>query len=342
MKYSNIFYRRTEHFWDVILARFSFDRNDIIERQRIAIFLLSELGMVLVGIAATFLYKDIKTVFFYINNGVFVLLPIVLFFLYINRVLSLSQALFWHLILYQAAGSSKMMYAAITSTNVQLASGIIILDMTLLLSCFLIAYLSYLRYINIIIVVTSIATYIATIYVLDSQILKNLLPVFCIMFLLYGFFAKAMNKMVSKIFNENKELKIEHTDITHRLERDRKQLEALLLLPSAQPLSQPQMREVLATVGYKVERNLRKKMIYFMEQEHIDYNKLTERLPELSPSEIEICQLILKGKKLKEICRELGKTDTNISSQRSHIRTKLGLLTDENLKTALENRLKTK
>ncbi|MEG2319906.1 MAG: LuxR C-terminal-related transcriptional regulator, partial [Mucinivorans sp.] len=114
------------------------------------------------------------------------------------------------------------------------------------------------------------------------------------------------------------------------------------LLTSAQPLSQPQMREVLATVGYKVERNLRKKMIYFMEQEHIDYNKLTERLPELSPSEIEICQLILKGKKLKEICRELGKTDTNISSQRSHIRTKLGLLTDENLKTALENRLKTK
>ncbi|MEG2240503.1 MAG: hypothetical protein RSC12_05280 [Alistipes sp.] len=340
MEYTAILRQRAAHYWNIILSRFSANRSDIIERQRLAIFLLSELGMVLIGIAATFLYKDVKTTFFYINNTTFIVLPIVLFLLYYRRVLSLSQALFWHLILYQAAGSSKMIYAALTSTNPQLADGIIILDMSLLLSCFLIAYLSCLRYINLVIVISSVATYIVVMCLLDSQILENLLPVFCIMFVLYGTFASVMNRMVSNIFDENQELKMERSDLTSRFEQNKKHLEALMLLTNTQPLSQQQMRDILVIMGNKAEQNLRKKMRHFMEQEQFDYNKLTERLPELTHSEIEICALILKDKKLMEICRDLNKTETNISSQRSHIRTKLGLSIHDNLKTVIQMRMK--
>ncbi|MEG1621837.1 MAG: hypothetical protein RR330_00540 [Alistipes sp.] len=339
MKHSDCFHRTVERLENLFFSRFSFDPNNIIERQRLAIFLLSELGMVLIGIAATFLYKDVKGPYFYINNSAFILLPIVLFLLYDKRVLSLSQALFWHLILYQAVASSKMIYAALTATNPQLADGIIILDMTLLLSCFLIAYLSCLRYINIVIVVASIATYILVMCLLDSQILNNLLPVFCIMFVLYGLFASTMIRITTKMFNENKELKITQSDLTSRLAQNKKHLEALMLLTNSQTLSQQQMTDLLVIVGNKAEQNLRKKMRYFIEQEQIDYNKLTERLPELAHSEIEICTLILKGMKLMEVCRELNKTETNISSQRSHIRTKLGLKKDEDLYQFLRERM---
>ncbi|MEG1673256.1 MAG: hypothetical protein RR298_07035 [Alistipes sp.] len=340
MKYRVILHRAIMHGWRTILNHFPINQGDIIERQRLAIFLLSEIGMVIIGIAATILYKDVRTTYFYINNSAFILLPILLFILYDKRVLSLSRALFWHLILYQAAASSKMIYAAATSTTPELADGIIIIDMTLLLSCFLIAYLSQLRYINLFIVIASIATYIATIYLTHSQVLENLFPVFFIMFALYGIFASAMNRMVSNIFDENQELKTERTNLTTRLMQKKKSLEALLLLTNAQPLNQQQMADAMVLMGNQAEQNLRKKMRYFMEQEQINYNKLTECLPELTPSEIAICALILQGKKLTELCHELNKTETNISSQRSHIRSKLGLSVRDNLKTALETRMK--
>jgi transcriptional regulator len=54
--------------------------------------------------------------------------------------------------------------------------------------------------------------------------------------------------------------------------------------------------------------------------------------PELTPSEIEICRLVILGKGLKEVCRELSKVESNITSQRRHIRIKLGLQPSDNLK----------
>ncbi|MEG2848876.1 MAG: hypothetical protein RR880_01410, partial [Bacteroidales bacterium] len=135
MKIESALYGLISRVWDFIVTYFDLKNGDFIERQRLAIFLLSEFGMVIIGISATFFYKDIRTVAFYINNFTLIVLPIVLFLLYYKRVFSLSQALFCHIILYQATASSKIIYAAITSSNLQMLDSIIILDMTLLLSC---------------------------------------------------------------------------------------------------------------------------------------------------------------------------------------------------------------
>ncbi len=57
---------------------------------------------------------------------------------------------------------------------------------------------------------------------------------------------------------------------------------------------------------------------------------------ELTKSEKEICRLILEGKTLKEIGALLNKTESNITSQRSHIRKKLGMTRTDNLQRTLE------
>ena len=67
---------------------------------------------------------------------------------------------------------------------------------------------------------------------------------------------------------------------------------------------------------------------------------IAEAFPELSVSETEICRLILQGKKQSEICAILGKTQGNITSQRTHIRAKLNLKPKDNLGEALLKRLK--
>lgn len=59
----------------------------------------------------------------------------------------------------------------------------------------------------------------------------------------------------------------------------------------------------------------------------------------LTASEKQICRLILEGDSLKVICTKLGKSESNITSQRSHIRKKLGMTREEDLRRTLEARI---
>ncbi|MEG1634518.1 MAG: hypothetical protein RR388_02720 [Rikenellaceae bacterium] len=334
--YTHTLYSVKNHIIDALSTHFKLDELTIIERQRLIVFILSEIGMVIIGISATFLYRDTRTLFFYINNITFIILPIVLFVLYDTKKIILQRAMFWHIMIFLTEASSKIIYAAVTSTNSQLSNSIIILNMTLLLSCFLIAYLTQMRYINIVIIVVSLATYIATIFITDSNILRDLLPVFVIMFFLYGFSAHIINRIVSKIFHENNELKIEWENLTAKYELNKRYLNSMITLTSDEKLSKQQIEDIMIIAGKKAENNIRKKVRFLIEQEKIDYDKIANKFTELTKSEIEICDLILKGKKLTEICKTLNKTETNISSQRSHIRNKLSLSPTDNLKVALE------
>lgn len=73
---------------------------------------------------------------------------------------------------------------------------------------------------------------------------------------------------------------------------------------------------------------------YYLEKQAEDYN-FHSICSELTKSEVEICKLIVRNKSMKEICFLLNKSRSNISSQRTHIRRKLGLKKNEDLKTAL-------
>ena len=73
----------------------------------------------------------------------------------------------------------------------------------------------------------------------------------------------------------------------------------------------------------------------YYHQQYIETINLLSICPSLTPSEIEICKLILIGKSLKEICFTLHKTPSNITSQRTHIRKKLNLVKQDDLRTSL-------
>lgn len=70
-------------------------------------------------------------------------------------------------------------------------------------------------------------------------------------------------------------------------------------------------------------------------QQYIETINLLSICPSLTPSEVEICKLILIGKSLKKICFTLHKTPSNITSQRTHIRKKLNLVKQDDLRTSL-------
>ena len=73
----------------------------------------------------------------------------------------------------------------------------------------------------------------------------------------------------------------------------------------------------------------------YYHKQYIETINLLSICPSLTPSEVEICKLILIGKSLKEICFTLHKTPSNITSQRTHIRKKLNLVKQDDLRTSL-------
>lgn len=119
-------------------------------------------------------------------------------------------------------------------------------------------------------------------------------------------------------------------------EQERKALQTLINLNEderEQALSV--MDELSDDQKAKIRQNVQE---YFREQaiDRIAYARLC---PELTKSEIEICKLILQGKSLKEMCDVLIKSESNITSQRAHIRKKLGMNRKEELKSTLEFRI---
>ena len=55
----------------------------------------------------------------------------------------------------------------------------------------------------------------------------------------------------------------------------------------------------------------------------------------LTKTEVDVCNLILQGKTMTEIGQLLDKTDKNVGVVRTHIRSKLNVPQDENLKKYL-------
>lgn len=75
-----------------------------------------------------------------------------------------------------------------------------------------------------------------------------------------------------------------------------------------------------------------------LKKEELNNLMWDELCAELTNSEKQICKLVLQDKSLKEICILLDKTESNITSQRSHIRKKLNMDRKDDLKRTLELR----
>lgn len=67
--------------------------------------------------------------------------------------------------------------------------------------------------------------------------------------------------------------------------------------------------------------------------------KLKGSFPGFTPTELKVSALVLQGKKLSEICILMDKNENNVNTVRSHIRKKLGLKPNEDLRKALMNKI---
>lgn len=100
-----------------------------------------------------------------------------------------------------------------------------------------------------------------------------------------------------------------------------------------------QMAALLGRLSPDLRQKVIRNVADHLQHEELEHMAWDQVCADLTKSETEICKLIVKGLTLKEICEATGKSESNITSQRSHIRKKLNMSKEENLKDTLMKRL---
>ena len=88
------------------------------------------------------------------------------------------------------------------------------------------------------------------------------------------------------------------------------------------------------------EKNLINAVEQRLAEKRPEQENFALRFPQLTPTELEVCRLVMNGKTVNDIARIMDKNANNIGTVRIHIRKKLGLKTGDDLRQFLVNAVK--
>lgn len=125
---------------------------------------------------------------------------------------------------------------------------------------------------------------------------------------------------------ESTEIRKEEKELLDVLKMEKGQMRVYVRLAQQRqkPSETANMLDMLDTEARQNVIGNVKEVVASKEMEHAN---LSQIFPELTPSEIEICRLVI-----------LGKAESDITNQRRHIRIKLGMQSSGNLKKVLQAR----
>lgn len=150
---------------------------------------------------------------------------------------------------------------------------------------------------------------------------------------------RLLNKNINSIQKEYNTLKAEEASLLKSLQMSRKELFAFAELANNDN-TEEKNGSLLSILGEKTKKNLYAAITSHMKEEKSHIEMLRSIFPELSPSELSICRLIVQDKTVSQICEILHRSSGNITSQRSSIRSKLNLDKNDNLKEILLERMR--
>lgn len=214
----------------------------------------------------------------------------------------------------------------------------IIINMLLLSGNTIVGLSTYLTRITQVNTAIMFVTYTVCIITTNNSTLIDYYFMLFVVLVFFSFLGFHIAKNARRLQVENTELRRDEAELMQILRLNKKQIKAYVRLASDR-YGAEHTRNLLDILGETSQKNLLANVAEFMRISDTEKSRIDEIFPELTTSEKSICQLILRGKKLGDICSLLGKTESNVNTQRAHIRRKLGLATTDNLREALEERM---
>lgn len=260
------------------------------------------------------------------------LMTVVLFVLYMTRRMSLKIAISTFGLLTQLTGSARIVYMAIERPEG--------FDQTILfnqiISLALIIYLvmAVVRHIPTIIATISIVTIVFAYLYTDGGFNKQIVVIFVLVEMFTCVLGEMIRRGIRSMQCENADY---HTTINRVLatfHMTKTELLAYIQLGRGEQ-SDKDITDFFNRLDERTEANLIRAVEQRMAQRKMQHADISAVLPTLTPTEQEVCRLIIGGKTIIEIASILHKNANNVSSVRIHIRKKLGLATGKDLREAL-------
>lgn len=145
---------------------------------------------------------------------------------------------------------------------------------------------------------------------------------------------------IHTVEKENKVLRDEESDIMSAFNMSREELRTYLAMSKKKQQTEKDVRDFFDNLDERTEHNIINAVKMRETKVRMENADVASAFPMLSPTEVDVCRLILHGKTMKEIATVMNKTVNNIGAVRVHIRKKLELSPDEDLREALLKRMK--
>ena len=216
---------------------------------------------------------------------------------------------------------------------------LIILNQIVSLMAVVLLVMCFVRYTPFIVAVISLVAYGSVTTYLKEPVLWRIFGFFLGVEFLLCMLGELLRRNVWHVQTENTSLHYRETALMHAVKLNEREIEAYLRMSSTDLPSPEDADRLFAMLRPKSQRNLVNAVRLHLKTRLEDTTGLSGIFPMLTKSELDVCNLILQGKKMNEISLLLGKTEKNIGVVRTHIRKKLNVPADQDLQKFLFNLL---
>ncbi|WP_443925105.1 helix-turn-helix transcriptional regulator [Prevotella sp.] len=187
-------------------------------------------------------------------------------------------------------------------------------------------------------VVISIVTFFVCMLFTNGHDFQQYAVMVLLVFAYIGIFGLHIARISEQLQDENETIKQEEEELMHVLRLNKEQLKLYIELAKKEQ-SEDETLLILNKFSEKTQKYVVDNVMKYVKAQATTSKQIEESFPELSSSERDIVQLILRGYKLGSICTMLNKSESNINTQRANIRRKLRLQSADNLNDALQKRM---
>lgn len=191
---------------------------------------------------------------------------------------------------------------------------------------------AYIRKLPIVLTILGMGTYSICILITKNESLINFFIIYTLVFATFCILGERLIHTVKILELENKNLKQDEEELLRFLRMNKQQVRTYIEFSKKKNPDEKEMKHLLELLDESSQRNIINSVSHFLIEKQTTIDQISQAFPELTPSEHEICRLILQGKKLSDNCEILNKTENNVTAHRGHIRKKLNFKSEDNLK----------
>lgn len=257
--------------------------------------------------------------------------------LYLTRRLTLSQAFSLTALVAQCAIAVRFFYFSSVRPD-HFLQLILVNQIVSLLAIFFLV-MGFVRLTPFIVSTISMISYGCVAIFLQEPSLWRLFGFFLFVQYFLCVLGELLRRNVMSVSKENASLQYGRTALLRAVRLNAQEIEGYLRMSSHRNPSADDVDRLFAMLTPVSQRNLVNAVRLHLKNHLADDCDLAQLFPCLTKSETDVCRLILEGKKGREICLLLNKTENNINVTRNHIRKKLNVPTDQDLRKFLLNLL---